>query len=951
MAADPDQADFADFTKSFKGGKAIKIPGLTDAVRLVTDRNGVRHIKATNDFDLAVASGYVHCRDRLFQMDQTRRQVDGTMAELLGPGRLEADIQARIVGLHRAAERTFNELLPRLRKLLEAYTDGVNHCIDTLPLPPEYSLLKLTQVRPWEAIDSVKISKAQAATLSLDIDTGLTEDLIAYATAGKVGGFDGQALFFYDVFRSAPMDEASTVPDATNETRFTNHWNADAAHPASIAKAARHLREKMAAHPLFALALNRRENHVASNEWGVTGSRTRDGRPIIANDPHLALNIPATFYEWHLVVTDDPKEGPLNVNGVGFPGLPGVILGQNERITWGATVNPMDVSDVFSDRLLVKQPGMDAYIESPPGTFHPVQIESNVTYYVNVIVENRVDNLVEATVPPEAKTIAWVKSPFRSFGPIIYIKTPSVLMTGGITTAYVLQYTGFHATQELQAIQLLNRARNLDDFLEGLEKLDVGSQNWIYADVDGNLAYFTSAELPLRTDLEAGAVAGLPPFFVRDGTSGFNNWIADPGKSQGQAIPFAVLPFDEMPHIINPENNFFVNANNDPAGTTLDNNPLNQFRTSNSNAIYYLNAGYADGLRAGRITQLIEDHPGKISFNDMKRFQNNTQQLDAELMMPFLLEAFGNARDSDAPNELASLAKDHEIIEAVRRLAKWDFSTPTGISRGYDAKDFYSFRKSSVSVREARASVAATIYNMWRGQAIRNIIDYRLGQLGLGANLPNSRDALKALYNVLSQKDYTGVAAAGVDWIPEPEALSAKDRRDLALLQALRDALDRLASSDFAPAFGKSTNQNRYRWGKLHRIVFDHPFKDAFNNDMFNIPPQAGFKNLSPELPGLARDGGYEVINRSGFSARAEDLNAFMFGHGSVRRYVGQVRRGLQKITGVNVVPGGPSGIPGDPYYATQLGAWLTADYHTVKMDLWFPNSRFVKKETFFPVP
>ena len=949
-AADPGQAHFADFTESFKGGQTIKIPGLTDAVRIITDRNGVRHIKATNDFDLAIASGYVHCRDRLFQMDQTRRQVDGTEAELLGPGRLEADIQARILGLHRAAKRTFEKAPIRLVELLEAYADGVNACIAQEPLPPEYDLLELTKVRPWEAVDSVKISKGQAASLSLDLDTGLTEDFMAYVKAGADGGFNGQALFFYDVFRSAPMDPASTVPDATDGMPLAGRLNTDTAHLSSAAEATRRVRLKMESHPLIALALNRRENIVGSNEWGVTGSKTPGGRPIIANDPHLSLNIPSTFYEWHLVVPDDPEEGPLNVNGVGFPGLPGVILGQNERITWGATVNPMDVSDVFSDRLLVGQPeclSALACIESPPGNFHPVEFEFGVTYFFNVIADGIDDNLLQATeLPPGSDTIATV--PFRSFGPIIDITAPSVLVTGGKTTALVLQYTGFHATQELQAIQLLNRAQNLDDFLDGLEKLDVGSQNWAYADVDGNLAHFTSAEMPLRTDLEAGYVEkNVPPFFVRDGTSGENNWIEDSGRSQGQAIPFAVLPFEEMPQTTNPENDFFVNANNDPAGTTLDNNPLNQFRTSNSNAIYYLNPGYADGLRAGRITQLIEDHRGKISFSDMKRFQSNTQQLDAELMTPFLFEAFDNANEPGAPDDLSNLAADPNIIEAVSRLAKWDFSTPTGISKGYEAKDFYGFRSPQVSIREAKASVAATIYNMWRGQAIRNIVDARLKSLGIpGDAFPGSRDALKALYNLLSQEPYTGVAAAGIDWIPEPSALSAENRRDLALLQALRGALNRLASPEFAPAFGESTNQNRYRWGKLHRIVFDHPFEAAFN-----IPPQAGFKNLSSELPGLARDGGYEVVNRSGFSSRAQDLNAFMFGHGPARRYVGQVRRGLQKITGVNVVPGGPSGIPDDPYYATQLGAWLTADYHTVKMNLWFPKSRFIKTETFVPVP
>ena len=205
----------------------------------------------------------------------------------------------------------------------------------------------------------------------------------------------------------------------------------------------------------------------------------------------------------------------------------------------------------------------------------------------------------------------------------------------------------------------------------------------------------------------------------------------------------------------------------------------------------------------------------------------------------------------------------------------------------------------------------------------------RLADFGLGTG---STQALKALHNLLGQDAYTGIAAAGIDWIPLPAALSAEDRRDLALLQALRDALDQLASDGLAAAFGNSTNQEDYRWGKLHRIVFDHPFEDAFN-----IPPQAGFENVSPQLLGVARDGGYNVVNASGFSARAIGVDSFRFGGGPVRRYVGRARFGT--IKGVNATPGGPSGIPGDPGYATQLATWLTADYHHVRMNMGIADS------------
>jgi len=931
------------------------VPGLGTEVRVTTDQDGVRHIVAENDFDSALAQGYVHCRDRLFQMDQTRRQVDGTESELFGPGRLSADIQARIIGLHRAAQRSLDAAPPRTQALLQAYADGVNRCIDqleaTASLPPEYGVLELTRVRRWTAVDSAKISKAIAASLSLDVDTGLTEDLGAFIAV--LGPATGQTFFAQDVFRSAPMDPASTIPDATNATPYAVSWSADASQLASVAEASRRASEKLQAHPLLELALDRRNHFVGSNEWGVTGSKAPGGRPIIANDPHLSLNIPSTFYEWHLVVENDPDEGPQNVNGIGFPGVPGVILGQNERITWGATTNPMDVSDVFNDRLLVAQGecfliGALACIESPPGVFHAVEFQLGVSYFFNVVGDQVNDNLVQAVgLPAEAENIAWV--PFRSYGPVIFVADPGVLEPPfGITDALVLQYTGFHATQELQTFSIWNRARNLDDFRAGLRTFDVGSQNWAYADVDGNLAYFTSAELPLRPDLEQGTVTGLPPWFVRDGKSGLNNWIPDPTPDPDQAVPFEILPYDEMPQTVNPENDFFVNANNDPAGTTLDNDPLNQFRTGNPNGIYYLNVSYAIGMRAGRITQLIVDEPGTVSFNEMQAFQANTQQRDAELLTPFLLAAFANAAAAGAPPELAALAADPELAEAVGRLEAWDFSTPTGIPQGYDARDIRGFRTPGVPVPERRASVAATIYNMWRGKAIRSIVDARLGSLGIPGNaFPGSDEALKALYNLLSQEPYTGVAAAGIDWIPAPAALSAEQRRDVALLQALRDALDALASPEFAPAFAESTNQDDYRWGKLHRIVFDHPFSNTLGFTAFNIPPQAGFEDVGPGLAGLARDGGFGVVNASSFSARSVNLNSFMFGGGPVRRYVGRAETGPARIRGENVVPGGPSGIPGDPGYATQLGSWLTADYHRVHMTLDIPNGTV---ETLAPV-
>jgi penicillin amidase len=923
----------------------IPLPGLTRPVELAIDRDGVPHLFAENDFDLARAAGYLHAADRLFQMDATRREASGRLAELLGPGSIGSDIELRTIGLRRAARRTEEALSPRELALLQAYADGVNHWIATNPLPPEYEALELTSIPVWTPRDTLVIGKAIAASLSLDIDAGPTADLARFVEAGIAHGFDGEALFFDDVRRAAPMDPASTVPDATSGVPFlvAKRKPLDVKRIARAGAAARRIQERLARAPRLARVLDRGEHFIGSNEWGVAARHSASGGPLIANDPHLSLDSPSTFYEWHLVVDDDPVDGPMNVSGVGFPGVPGVILGQNEHVSWGATTNPMDVTDLFFDEL---HGGQACQVLEPPtqvcifsaGAFHPVEVNLAVRYRANQIGDGILDNTEVAATSP------LLTVPFRSFGPIVDVEDETVIVGGGVTSAVVLQYTGLHATGEVQTFLTWNRARDLDDFRAGLARFDFGSQNWAYTDVEGNLGYFASAEAPLRADLEAGPIDRTQaPAFIREGVSGLENWVPDPARSQGQAIPFAVLPASEMPQTLNPANGFFVNANNDPAGTTLDNDVLNQRRPSRPGAVYYLSPGYDEGLRAGRITRLIREkieRGAKISVRDMRAFQLNDQQLDAELMVPFLLAAHANASRAGAPPALAALAEDGRIAEAIERLRGWDFSTPTGIPEGYDDTDVNGERTPSVPEPEVRASVAATLYNVWRGQAIRRIVDATLAGVGLGVG---SGDALKALHHLLDEAPFDGVGQSGLAFFPEPAGWAAADRRDHALLSALGAALDRLASPAMAAAFGGSTDPDDYRWGKLHRITFDHPFDPERS-----VPPAGGFDDLAPGLPGVARDGGYEVVNASGFSARADSVNGFRFGGGPVRRYVGESKR--HGVRGWNVMPGGRSADPDDPSFTVQLGDWLTGETHRVDMRRSPPKGRAGAGDRFVPV-
>jgi penicillin amidase len=263
------------------------------------------------------------------------------------------------------------------------------------------------------------------------------------------------------------------------------------------------------------------------------------------------------------------------------------------------------------------------------------------------------------------------------------------------------------------------------------------------------------------------------------------------------------------------------------------------------------------------------------------------------------------------------------MAAAVSRLLAWDFSTPTGIPEGYDPGDDPS-NLPAPSAGEVNASVAATIYSVWRGQMIERVVDQTLEGIGLGDHLPGGNEAFRAMARQLEEfGTLRGTGSSGVPFFHVPAALSPEEARDVTVLLALRDALDLLASDEFAPAFGHSTDLDDYRWGKLHRIVFGHPLGGPFN-----VPPAGGFVPVAPELPGLARSGGFGSVDAASHDPRASTLNGFMFGSGPARRFVGVTKR--SGIEADQIIPGGESGVLGRRHYVSQLGRWLTNHYHPV---------------------
>ncbi|HRX90344.1 MAG TPA: penicillin acylase family protein [Steroidobacteraceae bacterium] len=922
----------------------VRVPGLGRLGTVFRDHDGMPHIVALNERDALFIQGWMHAEDRIFQLDVLRRQASGTLAELLGAAALSSDVELRTIGLRRAAERSWEALSPAARTGLEAYAAGVNAWIATHPLAAEYGALEVSQFAPWTPVDSVVVGKALAFSLSFDLDIDPTIDFLTYQATGAALGFDGSALFFEDVFRSAPFDPAASMPDATggrtpfialpaiaatasravaDPTAATTAVSADEGRPIAtgvnqaLLDLARAYRARVEQVPLLRTALERSARVTGSNEWAVSGRHTRSGRPLVANDPHLSLGAPATFYQNHLFTLD----GKLNAIGSSVPGVPWIVQGQNRYYTWGTTTNGVDVTDTYQERIVPSA-------SSPSGlaTIYRGQTEAVIpipqVFRYNTPGDGQADNISVAapnttvggaSIPPVTLIV-----PRRNQGPIVNLDA-----TNG--TAISVQYTGFSPTRELDCFRDLNFGRNLDDFKEALQFFDFGSQNFIYGDIRGNIGYFTTAEVPLREDLQANTVNGSPPWFIRDGTGG-NEWLPVVTPEFGQATPYAVLPFDELAQTVNPSVGWVVNANNDPAGVTLDNNPLNQLRRGGQ-GIYYLGYALDFGTRAGRITQALKQRlaRGRVSIRDMQAIQADVVMLDAQVFAPYIVQAFHNAAAADASPILQAVAADPRVIEAVGRLTDWDHSAPTGVREGYDADDSDGLRRSPTR-REIANSIAATIYSVWRTQAIKRIVDAPLQARRL--DTPGSGEAVKALRQLLETfPERQGRGASGIDFFSVPGVAAAAQRRDILLLGALQAALDRLAGSDYAAAFNGSTQQDDYRWGRLHRIVMR-----SVVGGPFNIPPAGGtFPPSFSDLAGLSVDGGFGVVDASSHSARADSSNAFMFGSGPVRRYVGEPGWWPGSINGDTALPGGASGVLADPFQVNLLGRWLTNDYYPLR--------------------
>jgi penicillin amidase len=544
------------------------LPGLSAEARVYRDRWGVPHIFAANKNDAARALGYIHASERLFQMDMQRRAGQGRLSEMAGPSMLGTDKYIRTLGLYRLAQSSFAALSPEVQSHLQAYADGVNAWLAAHEsrLPPEFLLMGGVPER-WTPADSVVWGKLMALRLSFNYRLEMLRARLAkHMTKERMEALfpDMPSPITIQPERNPPLISGDGAKKASlrSDNRIASRTAADDA----VYTASRASRPEDILDSLLGL------RSAASNEWVVSGEHTATGKPILANDPHLGLEAPILWYLVRIVTPD------MTLKGATVPGLPAVLLGQNDNIAWGLTTTNSDVQDLFVETVDPKDPGR--YLTPDGSAVFEAKQE-----VIHVKGEPDVTMIVRAT----------------RHGPVMSDIDGEMMRLAGPGKVMALAFTGLGAADTTsEAFWLLNQARGQDDVLHALKQYQAPPQNIVYADREGHIGFINPGLLPIRK-----ASDGRMP---ADGASGAFDWTG-------------TASFKQMPQIRDPEAGFILNANSAVV-------PRN-FSPS-------LGSDWGEPFRARRIQDFMnEDGPHTLDVS--ARMQADHLSLAAKDLLPALL--------------------------------------------------------------------------------------------------------------------------------------------------------------------------------------------------------------------------------------------------------------------------------------------------------------------------
>ncbi len=556
----------------------IRLSGLDGPVDIYRDSFGVPHIYATSEHDLVFAQGYVHAQDRFWQMDFWRHQGSGRLSELLGENTVSTDKFLRTLGWERIAEQEFARMDPSMLMILEAYADGVNAYLDdhqASALSLEYAFLPLINAdyepRPWTPINTLTWAKAMAWELgSSKLDNEITYAKLLHDLPQE------KIIFLHPPY---PSDHPVIV---TNPHLTTDIGAIPPIQPALMSAVYPALRE---ASQRVTAAGAYRSDEIGSNNWVISGSLTESGLPLLANDMHLAAQMPSIWYEIGLHCAPVNAGCGLEVTGFSFAGTPGVIVGHNANLAWGFTNVGPDVVDIYIEKINPNNPNQYEF----KGEWVDMEI---ITEVIEVAGADPVEQTVRLTRHGPLITEVYGLDDFHE---ITGIDLPE-------NYALALRWTALEPACVMCALWGFDTAENWDEFRAAAAQFAAPAQNIVYADKQGNIGYQTPGNIPIRAE-------------------GHNGQYPVPGWT-GEYEWQRYIPFEELPYAHNPAEGYIATANNAVVGTEYP---------------YMISQQFAYGFRARRIVDLIETAPGPIDAAYIQQIHGDNMDLLAVEMVPILL--------------------------------------------------------------------------------------------------------------------------------------------------------------------------------------------------------------------------------------------------------------------------------------------------------------------------
>jgi penicillin G amidase len=542
----------------------LKAAGLNEQVEIYRDSLAVPYIFANNDEDAAFALGYVHAQERMFVMDIIRRAGAGRLSEIFGEETVPFDKMFRTIGLDSTVIMIKRKMDPETLKILEAYSNGVNFYIKQAKnkYTFEFDLLGY-EPEEWKPEHSLMVIRMMAWELNLSWWT----DLLFTELVQKLGRGTVE-----DVLPAYPENAPTIIPDHIKKFSAVN-------------------KSLIETDKAFRKFIGMNGTHIGSNNWVVNNSMSSSGKPIIANDPHLAFSAPG---KWYAVVIKSPG---WNAAGVTLPGVPGIAIGKNENISWVLTNIMNDDTDFYFEKF--DSSGTKYLLD---GKWQSLSIRNDTILVkggnpVPIIIKETHRGSVISDIHP----YNFIYNENQSKFPPISIR-----------------WLGNEFSDEATAFLKINKAKNWKEFKSAVQKFNVPGQNFVYGDKEGNIGYVFGGALPLRNGRSENSTT-----FVFDGTTSQSDWKG-------------FVDRDKLPMLFNPPQNYIASANN---------KTIKDFK-------YHISNLWEPPSRIDRIIELLSSKE-KHAVNDFMQYQMDIVSPYARQIIPYVINAFKNIKITDSNLKLS----------------------------------------------------------------------------------------------------------------------------------------------------------------------------------------------------------------------------------------------------------------------------------------------------------